>query len=535
MSHLVPLCRLDQAIGRPVQRYARGMTALYRTILLCVASWLGCATAHAAEPMAPEVMAALRDSGVPLKNFGFHAQPVEKPDEGAGPVLASMNAEQTFLLASTTKVVTSLAALDLLGPAYSWPLRAHATRPVVGGQLRGDLVIAGNRHTITATELRQWFQQMRAEGLQGITGQLVLEGVMLVPEDEAADTAAALEAGDARRAQAQRDRPEAVSAHDDGSMVLSIEPGPGDRAKITLTPKPIGVVVVNEVQMGGTCDAWARWSNPSDSVDGTPHLWVRGRWDVNCPKEYVAYVRPLPGMKYAPDVVLPVADRASAPRPASSVARTVAALWAETGGTLRGRVVETGERPSQPGAATPKATWSSTYSIPLAQVVREINKTSDNVAARSLLLSLSDDQAPEKQARQSAKNRVHGWLRDQGLIDGDIRVDLGSGQSREERGKPRAMVQLLRNAWRAEGAQAFVNSLPIAGVDGTLVNRMRNGSATGQAFLKTGTLSDTRALAGYVRSRSGVVYAVTAIVNHPDAARARAALDVFIGWVAKHG
>ena len=97
------------------------------------------------------------------------------------------------------------------------------------------------------------------------------------------------------------------------------------------------------------------------------------------------------------------------------------------------------------------------------------------------------------------------------------------------------MVQLLRNAWRAEGAQAFVNSLPIAGVDGTLVNRMRNGSATGQAFLKTGTLSDTRALAGYVRSRSGVVYAVTAIVNHPDAARARAALDVFIGWVAKHG
>jgi D-alanyl-D-alanine carboxypeptidase/D-alanyl-D-alanine-endopeptidase (penicillin-binding protein 4) len=64
---------------------------------------------------------------------------------------------------------------------------------------------------------------------------------------------------------------------------------------------------------------------------------------------------------------------------------------------------------------------------------------------------------------------------------------------------------------------------------------MRNGLATGQAFLKTGTLSDTRALAGYVRSRSGVIYAVTAIVNHPDAARARPALDVFIGWVVKHG
>ena len=83
------------------------------------------------------------------------------------------------------------------------------------------------------------------------------------------------------------------------------------------------------------------------------------------------------------------------------------------------------------------------------------------------------------------------------------------------------MVQLLRKAWKTAGMQAFVNSPPIAGVDGTLANRMRKGSATGQAFQKTGTLSDTRALAGDGRSRSGAVYAVAAIVNHRDAARAR--------------
>ncbi|MDL2338511.1 MAG: D-alanyl-D-alanine carboxypeptidase [Pseudomonadota bacterium] len=531
------------------------MRHLHRTILLCAAAWLGGSSGHAAEPMAPEVMAALRQSGVPLKNFGFYARPVEKAgDDDGGASLTSLNAEQTFLLASTTKVVTSLAALDLLGPAYSWPLRAHATGPVVNGQLRGDLVIEGNRHTISAEELRLWFRQMRIEGLQSIGGQLVLEGVLLVPDDEAADTAAALEAGDGVRAlTASSARTDAARTYDDGSMVLSIEPTSGERAKITLTPKPLGVVVVNEVLMGGTCDAWARWSNPSDSAGGTPHLWVRGLWDVSCPKEYVAYVRPLPGMKYAASVMLPPSGRASAPRAAASTARTVAALWAEAGGTLRGRVIEIEERPSltetsgrTPASVNPvtspqmrssgaSAAWSSAYSIPLAQVVREINKTSDNVAARSLLLSLSSDQAPPNQARQSAKNRIHEWLRAQGLVDGDIRVDLGSGQSREERGKPRAMVQLLCNAWRAEGAQAFVNSLPIAGVDGTLVNRMRNGLATGEAFLKTGTLSDTRALAGYVRSRSGVVYAVTAIVNHPDAARARPVLDVFIAWLVKHG
>lgn len=506
--------------------------------LLCALVALACAVAHAAEPMAPEVMAAMRDSGVPLKSFGFYARSVEqgeKPDrpgsaQGAKP-LAALNAEQTFWLASTTKVVTSLAALDLLGPTHLWPLRAHATGPVVNGQLQGNLVIAGNRHPITVDELRLWFKQMRAEGLRSIGGQLVLESVLLMPEGAASDEAIAA-ASESTAGGAQVD---AARAYNEGSMVLSIEPGTGDRAKIVLTPKPYDVVIVNDVLMGGPCDAWARWANPGDNFGPKPHLWVRGRWDANCPKEYVAYVRPLPGMTGASNVVLPALGVASAAPGASSVGRTVSALWHETGGALRGRVIEASHLSAERPAATSKAPWRSEFSIPLAQVVREINKTSNNEAARSLLLSLSADGVPPSRARQDAKMRIHEWLRGQGLVDGDIRVDLGSGQSREERGRPRAMVQLLCNAWRTKGAQAFVDSLPIAGVDGTLVNRMRDGLAKGQAFLKTGTLSDTRALAGYVRGRSGTVYAVTAIVNHPDAARARPALDAFVRWVVKHG
>jgi len=355
---------------------------------------------------------------------------------------------------------------------------------------------------------------------------------------------------------------EDARAYNEGSMLVSIEPGSGERAVVSLTPKPIGLVVNNEVMMGSTaCNVWVRWGDARDAVDGFPPLWVRGRWDARCPKENVAFVRPLAGMKFAPNVVVPVLpvvpDRtASAPSatagsgsrptarstapaaPAAALppaARDLAALWAEAGGTLKGRVVQTEDRLPQHRSAAQAPKWSSVYSVPIAQVVREINKTSDNLAARSLMLSLAENDAAPGQSRQSAQRRVRDWLRTQGLVDGDIKVDIGSGQSREERGKPRALVDLLRNAWRTDGAQAFVNSLPIAGVDGTLTNRMRDGAAAGQAFLKTGTLSDTRALAGYVRSRSGKVYAVTAIVNHPDAARARNVLDVFIGWVVKHG
>jgi len=210
----------------------------------------------------------------------------------------------------------------------------------------------------------------------------------------------------------------------------------------------------------------------------------------------------------------------------------VAALWAATGGRVRGGVVEGGL--GSAGAAASPAGWASEFIAPLPDLIREMNKTSNNVAARQLLLSLSPTE-PVSGALHDAQERVHAWLRTQGLADGDIRIELGSGQSRAERGKPRAMVQLLAQAWRAAAGKALLASLPIAGVDGTLAHRMRHGAATGQAHLKTGTLSDARALAGYVYARSGRVYAVSAMVNHPAAGRGTPALDAFIEWVVNNG
>ena len=507
--------------------------------LCCIALWALGMNALAAPALPAEVLAAMRDSGVPERSFGFYAQPVDKTQADDAAAIVSMNAEQPFLLASTTKVVTSLAALDLLGPSYPWPLSAFTTAPVQGGQMKGNLVIAGRRHAISADELSRWFVQMHAEGLSAVTGNIVLNDVLLMSSHDPAIGNAAMAAGTFEppppTASGWSDRARQFNA---GTMLLSIEAGSGDRARISLVPQPLGVQVVNDVMMvSGPCDAWAAWSTDSVRGNGTPQLLVRGHWDVNCPKEYVAYVHPLPGMKFMPNTAPREPARAGAAPVELSKSAQVARLWIETGGTLSGRVSEgTATPPSaRTATTTAPARWSSAFSVPLSQVVREINKTSDNLAACNLLLSLAPSSAMPGQERRDAKARVHEWLIGQGLLEGDIHIDLGSGQSREERGKPRAMVQLLRKAWKTEGAQAFVNSLPIAGVDGTLANRMREGSATGQAFLKTGTLSDTRALAGYVRSRSGVVYAVAAIVNHPDAARARGVLDAFIAWLARNG
>ena len=486
----------------------------------CIAFWLTATPIAAASSLPLEVAAILRSSGLPLKSFGIEVRMVESADS---PPWVAVNAEQTFLLASTTKLVTSLAALDLLGRDQRWRTEAHGTGGVTDGRLAGDLVIVGGEVGLTAAELRRWFAQMRTEGLDEIAGNIVLQHVALLHETDPAQAPTTAQ-------EQQADAPLDARSYNAGKLLVSVRPARGEKAEVTVTPRPVNIVVVNDVYMGGgQCGAWARWKSAGEIVGGPPlQLWVRGRWDASCGAEDIAFVPPQGGMRLAPE--LGAAPAVPVPAP-----RMVAALWAEAGGRLRGRVVENADPLAPRRAPGTRARWSSEVSTPLPEVMREMNKTSNNAAARSLLLALASSAANGAAALKSAQARVQLWLRTQGLADGDIRVAEGAGQLRDERGRPRALVQLLRNAWRSAGSQAFVDSLPIAGVDGTLVHRMRGGAASGHAYLKTGTLSDTRALAGYVRARSGKVYAVTAIVNHAEAAKGTPALDALIEWVASRG
>ena len=478
-------------------------------------------TDAAAGSLPPAVAAILRGSGLPAKSFAFDVRPVDGID--AKPLLA-FHAEQPFLLASTTKVVTSLAALELLGPRHRWRTSAYATGPIVAGRLAGDLVIVGGPVGLTGNELRRWFRQMHAEGLDAISGNIVLDDVALLHERDPKQAHATAQ-------ERAPDAPVDARTYNLGKLLVSVKPGAGDRAVVSVKPRPANVLVVNDVFMGGGCSAWARWKTP-DEIESGPRLqlWVRGRWGGDCGAEDIAYVAPPAKLRLEPEL-------GSAPALPIAAPRMVADLWAEAGGSLRGRVVERDVAAPPPRAAR----WSSELLTPVGEVLREMNKTSNNEAARNVLLSLApggDDAGAgglKVGPLKAAQERMRGWLRTQGLSDGDITIVLGSGQSRAERGKPRALVELLRNAWRGADSQTLVDSLPIAGVDGTLIHRMTSGAATGQAYLKTGTLSDTRALAGYVRAKSGRVYAVSMIVTDPAAGRGTPALDSLVEWVARAG
>ena len=488
---------------------ARGGPAPARTYYPPTASGEAAAI-HAGLP--DPVVAALDAAGIPAGALGVFVQAVDQPL----PLLA-LNAERKFALASTAKVVTTLAALDLLGPTYSWRTEARLAGELVDGRLQGDLLIVGGGNArLRSEDLLQWFGQLQSRGLRSISGDIVLDRLAFHVTEK--DQALVPRPGPDRP---HHSWPDALSLND-GVLRLNVAPAAGGLAGLSLQPPLAAVTVVNEVQMGRGCVAQPEWSADA-SPDGRRLLRVKGQWGRAC------------GRGSLPFALLSEGDL---------TARAVEALWLQAGGELSGRVVE--RSTPEGGIATAAAgktrpvggdviapPFAVHESVRLPQLIREINKTSDNMAARALMLSMSSGFPRRAANPAAARERVEQWLRTRGVAPGDVEVDNGSGLSRAERAKPRAMVHLLRQAWHDRHARTFVDSLPIAGVDGTIANRMRAGPATGRAHLKTGSLLDVRAIAGYVRARDGRVYAVSALINHPDAPAGTAVLDALVEWLVE--
>ncbi len=513
----------------------------------------------ASSPLPAPVAAAIASSGLPNSSFGIYAAEVD-----GDRTVIRLNEEQPFTMASTTKLVTSLVALDLLGPYYRWHTSAYAMGPIVRDRLIGDLLIVGGGNAqLTSAELQAWFGRMRAQGLVEIQGDIVLDrfAFQLSAADHAHTPVQSAN-------QPRHVWPDAMTL-DEGLLTVVLQATRNGRPALRLQPALSDVRLVDRLTPGGGCEASAHWQKGSSRKDGKG---AAGRPDEQAaePRQVVdppQAVESRQAAKPRPDAEprqAAASDRGREPGlaeivvqgnwsaacgtraisfvpPADSgyAARALAQMWAAGGGVLQGKVVAP-EHPLSASAVPagdngePLKPLSFHRSKPLPEIIRDINKVSDNVGARNLMLSLAPG-FPERAATLTGAQRtVRQWLRQHGLADGDIVVENGSGLSHSERARPRAMVQLLRQAWHGDQSQAFIDSLPIAGVDGTLANRLR-GRAAGRAFLKTGTLNDTVALAGYVRGASGKMYAVAVMVNSPEAATARGAIDLVIEWLARSG
>jgi D-alanyl-D-alanine carboxypeptidase/D-alanyl-D-alanine-endopeptidase (penicillin-binding protein 4) len=213
--------------------------------------------------------------------------------------------------------------------------------------------------------------------------------------------------------------------------------------------------------------------------------------------------------------------------PASYAERAVAGLWAEIGGKLGGRVRE-GRPP-----ANAKAAFEMT-SPTLAEVIRDINKFSNNVMAQQLFLSLSLNISQNPASLEASRGVLQGWWRERFGVQDVPTLDNGSGLSRQERITPQGLARMLQTAYLSGAMPELMASLPITGVDGTL-RRSKSRVSQGWAHLKTGSLRDVTALAGYVHTASGKRLVVVSVINHPNAAAARPALDALVDWAVKEG
>ena len=451
------------------------------------------ATAQAA-PLPAPVAKALRESGIPAASVGVFVQ-----DASARKPLIDHQANRSMSPASTMKLVTTYAGLELLGPAYSWKTEVLTGATVAGDVLNGDLVVKGyGDPALTLESFWNLLRDVRGLGIREIRGDLVLDNSYFQA------TAGDPGSFDNEPFRPYNVMPEALLVNFK-TVRFRLVPEAGNGVRIIADPGPARLRIVNRLQLfDGPCNDWregvlteiSRYGNDAVTV------LVSGSYPRAC------------GDK---SLYLSLFNNTG------HVDALFRQLWQELGGTLVGGVRE--------GVAAPDARLlASRESRALAEVVRDINKFSNNVMARQLLLTIGREIGGEGSTR-SAVQVVDKWLAERGMTFPEMQIENGSGLSRTEHITPAHLGTLLLTAWRGPLMAEFVSSLPIAAVDGTMKKRLHEQGVAGHAHIKTGSLRGVKSIAGYVHDRKGRSVVVVFIINHPDASAGQAAQDALLEWV----
>ena len=440
------------------------------------------------------VREALMRAGVPASAAAVVVEPVE-----SGAAIVSHQAGAAVNPASVMKLVTTYAALDLLGPAFTFRTDVLTTGEIAGGVLEGDLVIRGGGDPkLTYERLWQLAHQLRARGLRDIRGDVIVDRSYFAPivHDPARFD------NDPRRAYNVGADPLLVNFKAIEFSFVPVEGG----VRVAAEPDLPNVEIASQIKLTREpCGAW-RGNLAYDIHENglVATIVFSGTYAADCGEKSFA---------------LSLFD---GPAFLESTWRW---LWSEAGGVLRGKV----RAGVTPAVAKP---FYRHESEPLANLVRDMNKFSNNVMARQIFLALSAERGAPGEAAASER-LVREWLRSKGIEAPELVVDNGSGLSRNQRCTAATLAAVLRSAWSSPVMPEFVASLPVFGVDGTLKLR-RGGGASGYAHLKGGTLAAVQGVAGYVLDRAGRRWIVVMIVNHANANAAQPALDALVEWVYRH-
>ncbi len=482
---------------------------MFRRLALATVLVAAFGSAHAQLP-AP-VAQVLAQQGLPEDALGVLVLKGES-------VVLSHQADRPMQPASTMKLVTTLASLERLGPAFRGRTELRTTGTIDQGILRGNLILKGGADAdLSGEDLENMLRALHYQGIRRIEGDLVLDRSVWQP--------ARLDVGVPPFDEA----PEAYyNVIPDALLVnknmLQIDMrSTNRRLKLAMQPELDRVGIgSNMTLIDADCAKWEDgWKLPTAvrQKDGRIKVLLHGTFPKDCARSYS----------------INVLDRDD------YIDRLFRQKWKELGGKFSGKTIE--------GAAPPESRLLAEHtSRSLPELVRDMNKPSDNLLARTLFLSLGSLQADPAAGSFAlpssgettfarADAAVREWMRAHRIDDTGFVIENGSGLSRTERITPQQMAYLLQAGLRSNWAPEFQASMPIAAIDGTLRRRLQGTAAAGRARLKTGTLRNVVALAGYVPDANGVPNVFVAMVNSEQAGngRGRAVLDALVDWVARSG
>jgi serine-type D-Ala-D-Ala carboxypeptidase/endopeptidase (penicillin-binding protein 4) len=441
------------------------------------------------------VQQALVRVGVPAGAVGAYVHQI-----GATQPILSHNADVPMNPASVMKLVTTYAALELLGPQYTWQTEAYAGARINGDVLEGDLHLRGTGDPKFAMEqFTAFVETLRARGIREIRGDLVLDRRYYENTD--------VDPGkfDNEPLKPYNVGPDPLLANFK-SVRFRFVPDAGLKTfSVISEPKLAQVELVVDVRAArGGCGDWRRQLKADiRNTAAAAKIVFTGAIPASC-GERDWYV----GLLSHPEFTYGMFKN----------------LWEEAGGTLHGRWRDGPAPRNQPALAR-------AVSPPLGEIIRDVNKFSNNVMARQVFLTLSAELTKLPGRTDRSGRAVHSWLKSKGLVIPELVMENGSGLSRIERISAGGMVKMLIAAQRSGVANELIASLPVVGLDGTMHSRLRQDPVAGQAYLKGGGLNDVRTIAGYVRDSEGRIFVVAFFINHANAERAYPAQDAFLRWV----
>ena len=436
----------------------------------------------AADGLPLSVQVALKQAALPPTALGVVVQALDEPQ----PRLA-WQASTPLNPASLTKLITSMAALDTVGPAWQWQTPVWLTDD-------GGLAVQGTGDPRLGTE-RLWAGLKRL-GVTELRGPLRLDRSAFSPGTA---TPADFDGEPWRVGNAL---PEALLLN--AKAVTYTVRVDGAQARITADPA----------------------LDPPQTVPTTTAAC--GDWRSALKLQWAAGQRP----RFAGSFPAACGEQSwtiADPDPATYPARLLAQMLGEAGITWRGEAAVATEAPAP--QAAPTLFWPGPT---LAEALRDMNKASSNLMAQQVLLSMARAAGVPAPSPETAAAWLQAWLDAHAGTTPPTRLTNGSGLSRENRISPAQLAALLRWAWAQPWMPELLASLPVAGLDGTLSRQPgRFGAATGRAHLKTGSLRDVVALAGIVDAPGGRRWVMVAVINHPQAQAGRPVLDALLRWVAQ--